>query len=99
MHMIVDSPGTAELNDVARVIIVGDGETAELAYEYFTHDSPHDVVAFCVERHYAKKDKLCGLPVIHFEEMNNAYPPDKYKAFVAISYRQLNRVRRRLYQE
>jgi len=84
---------------MARVIIVGDGETAELAYEYLTHDSPHEVVAFCVERQYGKKDQLFGLPVIHFEEMNNLYPPDKYEAFVAISYTQLNRVRRRLYQE
>jgi sugar O-acyltransferase (sialic acid O-acetyltransferase NeuD family) len=97
--VIVDSRSKSEVNDMARVIIVGDGETAELAYEYLTYDSPHEVAAFCVERQYAKKDKLCGLPVIHFEEMDDSYPPDKYKAFVAISYTQLNRVRRRLYQE
>jgi len=84
---------------MARVIIVGDGETAELAYEYLTHDSPHEVVAFSVERDYARKDKLFDLPVVHFEEVNQFYPPDENKAFVAISYTQLNRVRTRLYQE
>jgi sugar O-acyltransferase (sialic acid O-acetyltransferase NeuD family) len=80
-----------------KIVIVGDGETAELAYEYFTHDSPHEVVAFCVEREYAKKEKLFDLPVVHFEELEQLYPPGEHQAFVAISYTQLNRVRTRLY--
>lgn len=79
------------------LIIVGDGETAEMAYEYFTHDSPYDVVAFAVEAQYAKKKELAGLPVVHFEEIQRAYPPAEHDAFVAISYTQLNRVRARLY--
>jgi sugar O-acyltransferase (sialic acid O-acetyltransferase NeuD family) len=80
-----------------KIIIVGDGETAELAYEYFTHDSPHEVVAFSVEREYAKKKELFNLPVVDFEEVESLYDPAQYKAFVAISYTQLNRVRTRLY--
>jgi sugar O-acyltransferase (sialic acid O-acetyltransferase NeuD family) len=84
---------------MANVIIIGDGETAELAYEYFTHDSPHEVVAFSVEREYAKKDELFGLPVVLFEEVEKLFPPTEYSAFAAISYTKLNRVRTRLYQE
>ena len=84
---------------MAEIIIVGDGETAELAYEYFTYDSQHEVVAFCVEREYAKKHQLFGLPVVAFEEIEELYPPARVKAFVAISYTQLNRVRTRLYRE
>jgi sugar O-acyltransferase (sialic acid O-acetyltransferase NeuD family) len=82
-----------------KVVIVGDGETAELAYEYFTHDSPYEVVAFCVEREYAKKREMFSLPVIHFEEVERLYDPSQHKAFVAISYTKLNRVRTRLYNE
>ena len=84
---------------MAKIVIVGDGETAELAYEYFTHDSPHDVVAFSVEREYAKKDSLFDLPVVHFEELEQSYSPAEFKVFVAISYTRLNRVRARLYKE
>ncbi len=84
---------------MAKIVIVGDGETAELAYEYFTHDSPHEVVAFAVEREYKKKDELFGLPVVEFEEMDARYPPAEYNAFVAISYNKLNRVRARLFRE
>jgi len=84
---------------MSKIIIVGDGETAELAYEYFTHDSPHEVVAFSVERAYAKKDHLFGLPVVYFEELEQSYTPAEFKVFVAISYTQLNRVRTRLFQQ
>ncbi len=82
---------------MAQIIIFGAGETAEMAFEYFTHDSPHEVIAFCVEREYLKTDRLCGLPVVAFEEVETHYPPESHKAFVAISYTKLNRVRTRLY--
>ncbi|HEV7684855.1 MAG TPA: acetyltransferase [Pyrinomonadaceae bacterium] len=84
---------------MSKIIIIGDGETAELACEYFTHDSPHDVVAFSVEQEYLKKQELFGLPIIPFEDLTARYDPAEYVAFVAISYTQLNRVRARLYQE
>ncbi len=84
---------------MAKLIIVGDGETAELAYEYFTHDSPHEVVAFSVEREYAKKDNLFSLPVVYFEDIEKSYAVSEFQVFVAISYTRLNRVRARLYRE
>ncbi|HVG28830.1 MAG TPA: acetyltransferase [Pyrinomonadaceae bacterium] len=82
-----------------KIVIVGDGETAELAYEYFTHDSPHEVVAFAVEREYKKKEELSGLPVVAFEEVEALYPPAAHRAFVAVSYTKLNRVRARLFAD
>jgi UDP-3-O-[3-hydroxymyristoyl] glucosamine N-acyltransferase len=84
---------------MAKIVVVGDGETAELAYEYFTHDSPHEVVAFSVEREYAKKEELFGLPVVFFADLESRFAPAEHSAFVAISYTKLNRVRARLYQE
>ncbi|MBA2460768.1 MAG: hypothetical protein H0V45_03210, partial [Actinobacteria bacterium] len=40
------------------VVIVGDGEFGEIAYEYFLHDSLYQVVAFSVEREFRAKDDL-----------------------------------------
>src|SRR5919112_221197 len=71
----------AETSD--KIVIVGDGETAELAYEYFTQDSPHEVVAFAVERDYRKKEELFGLPVVAFEEIEARFPPASHRAFVS----------------
>ena len=78
------------------IVIVGAGETAELAWEYFTNDSAFRVVAFAVERRFLTSSSFCGLPVIPLESVADVYPPSAYGAFVAVSYVQLNRPRARL---
>jgi sugar O-acyltransferase (sialic acid O-acetyltransferase NeuD family) len=80
------------------LVIVGDGEFAEIAYEYFTHDSPHEVVGFAVEREFLKKSTLFDRPVVPLEDAANHFAPDQHSCFVAVTYTQLNRVRTRLYQ-
>lgn len=82
-----------------KLIIVGAGEFAEIAYEYFTYDSPYQVVAFSVEKDFLEKKELFGLPVVPFEELERLYDPLKHKIFVAVTYTQLNRLRTRLYKE
>lgn len=79
-----------------RLLIIGDGEFAEIACEYFTHDSDYEVAGFAVERAYLKKDRLFDRPVVAFEDVEQVFPPDEHDAFVAIPYTQLNRVRTRL---
>jgi len=86
-------------NEPKQIVIVGEGETAELAYEYFTYDSPYEVVAFSVESAYRKRETLFDLPIVPFEELQTLYDPAQFKAFVAISSTQLNRVRARFYLE
>jgi sugar O-acyltransferase (sialic acid O-acetyltransferase NeuD family) len=82
-----------------RIVIVGAGEQAEIAYEYFTYDSPHDVVAFAVERQYHDATSLYDLPVVPLDEVAQHYGPSSYRAFVAVSSTHLNRVRERLFAD
>jgi sugar O-acyltransferase (sialic acid O-acetyltransferase NeuD family) len=82
----------------SKLVIVGDGEFARIAHEYFSHDSPHSVVGFAVERDFLKSSEYLGLPVVPFEEIEQHFSPTEHKAFVAITYTQLNRVRARLYR-
>lgn len=80
------------------LVIVGDSAIAEVAYEYFTHDSPYEVAGFTVENDYLKRSTLFGLPVVAFEEVETHFPPSECDAFAAIGFAQLNRVRARLYR-
>jgi len=80
-----------------QLVIVGAGEFAEIACEYFTHDSPYTVAAFAVERPFLTSPELFGRPVVPLDEVERLYPPAEYRAFVAVTYTQLNRVRARLY--
>ncbi|HEX9246860.1 MAG TPA: acetyltransferase [bacterium] len=81
----------------SRLIVIGDGPFAEIAYEYFTHDSPHRVVAFSVEEAYLKRDRLFDLPVVPFEQIERTYDPADHAFFVAVTYTQANALRTRLY--
>lgn len=87
------------MDEKNKLIIVGDGEFAEIAYEYFTYDSPYTVGGFAVEKQYITQDNLFGLPVVAFEEMEKIYSPKDYKVFTAITFTKFNRVRTRLYEE
>lgn len=75
------------------LVIVGNGETALLAYEYFTHDSSWNVVGFCIGGKYISEPTLYGLPVLPLEEMAHSFPPETHQAFVAIGDARLNRLR------
>ncbi len=81
------------------LVLIGAGEFAQIAHEYFTHDSDYDVVAFAVERQYLKEATLCGLPVVAYEDLEAKYPAADVTAFVAIPSSDMNRLRTRLYQD
>jgi sugar O-acyltransferase (sialic acid O-acetyltransferase NeuD family) len=82
------------------LIIIGAGETARIAYEYFTYDSSFRVVGFAVEKKFLLKEKtLFRLPIIQLETLKKTHPPKKFRTFVALSYTKLNRVRTRLFEK
>lgn len=82
-----------------KLIIIGTGETAEIACEYFTYDSPYEVVGFSVSKQYIKDPEFYGLPVHEFETLEENFPPSEYEVYVAISYVKLNRVRANMYNQ
>ncbi|NHF68287.1 acetyltransferase [Xanthomonas hortorum] len=81
------------------LVIIGDGEFAQIACEYFQHDSDYSVVAFSVERDFLLRPTLAELPVVAFEELEQRYPPEQYEVFVAIPATQLNRLRTRFFED
>lgn len=80
-----------------KLIIIGAGEFAEMAYEYFTYDSEYDVLGFAVEKKYFKEEFLFEKPVVCFEDISKQFPPSEYEVFIALYYGKLNRARTRLY--
>ncbi|MBO9748075.1 MULTISPECIES: acetyltransferase [Xanthomonas] len=82
-----------------QLVIVGAGEFAQIACEYFQHDSHYTVAAFSVERAFLLQPTVAGLPVVAYEELEQCYPPQDYAVFVAIPATQLNRLRTRFFQD
>jgi sugar O-acyltransferase (sialic acid O-acetyltransferase NeuD family) len=80
-----------------KIVLFGDREFAEIAYEYFTHDSEYEVVAFTIDRDFITRNTLCGLPIVAFEDLTTTYPPQAFSMFIAIVYDKLNRTREKFY--
>lgn len=83
------------------IVIVGIGETAELAADYFSHDSDYMVKCFSAEReylrHHPEMKDIDGCPILPVEELPERFPPQRYKAFVAMAYGRLNHDRAKMY--
>ncbi|MCX7817046.1 MAG: acetyltransferase [Syntrophales bacterium] len=82
---------------MAKVVIFGTLDTAELAHFYLTHDSCHEVVAFSVTSDYIKNKKFKGIPVVPFENVEEIYPPEHYAFFVPMTAKNMNRIREKFY--
>jgi sugar O-acyltransferase (sialic acid O-acetyltransferase NeuD family) len=80
-----------------KIVLVGAGETALLAYEYFTVDTDYEVVCFAVDRELIQSDMLFGLPVVALDELHFRFSPDNYRVFVAMSSGRLNRNRQAVF--
>lgn len=84
---------------MAKVVVFGTSQWAELAHFYLTHDSEHDVVAFTLDRDYIEAPEYKGLPVVAFDEVEKHFPPGEYKMFIPISFKQMNHLRAAKYSE
>ena len=82
-----------------QLVIVGDSSFAEVACELFDEAGNYDVAAFSVSAAFHRRDTLLGRPVHVLEELAAHCPAETHDAFVALTYRELNRARARLCAE
>jgi sugar O-acyltransferase (sialic acid O-acetyltransferase NeuD family) len=75
------------------LVIFGNGQMAELAYERFRRDDAFRIVGFTVDRAVLTAPRLHELPVVPFDEVAAAHPPGAVRMFVAIGPVQVNRIR------
>jgi sugar O-acyltransferase (sialic acid O-acetyltransferase NeuD family) len=80
-------------------VVFGAGDVARLAHFYFSTDSEHQVVAFAVDSEFRLSESFLDLPLVAVDQVARLYPPTNYKVFVAIGYREMNRVRAAKYAQ
>jgi sugar O-acyltransferase (sialic acid O-acetyltransferase NeuD family) len=84
---------------MAKLVVFGLSQWAELAHFYFQHDSNHQVVAFTADRQYLKETSFKNLPVVPFDEVEASYPPSEFAMFIPLSFKKMNHVRAEKYRE
>jgi len=82
---------------MAKIVVFGISQWAKLAHFYLTHDSPHEVVSFTVDRDYLEAKELLGLPIVAFDEVEKYYSPEDFKMFLPISFKKMNHLRAEKY--
>jgi sugar O-acyltransferase (sialic acid O-acetyltransferase NeuD family) len=82
---------------VAKVVIFGVSQWAELAFFYLTHDSEHEVAGFTLDRDYLEQDEYQGLPVVPFDEVERRFPPGEFSMFIPLSFKKMNHLRAEKY--
>ncbi|MBF0347401.1 MAG: acetyltransferase [Magnetococcales bacterium] len=82
---------------MSKVVLFGNGQMAEVAHVYLKHDSPHEVVAFCVDGQFLTETHYRGLPVVPFEEITRSHPPEAFSMFIPMSAKDVNRRRAEKY--
>jgi len=92
--MKTDTPSKSK-----KLIIFGSAEIAALARYYFEQDSPYEVAGFTVDDDYVTAESYEGLPLVPFSEVKARFPTDEYDMHVALSYRGLNKLRRKKYAQ
>lgn len=80
------------------LVIFGTGDIGRLAHHYFSRDAARQVTGFTVDREHRKGDSFLGLPLVDFEEVADRFPPSEHGMFVALSYRDMNRLRAAKYR-
>jgi len=84
---------------MAKIIIFGLIDLAELAHYYLTEDSEHEVVAFTVHKKYRNMDSFKGLPIVDFETIEERFPTTSNHLFAPMIGTNMNRLREEVYNE
>ena len=81
------------------LIIFGQGKIAEVVAYYAEKLCSYKITAFTVDKEYKTDDLFLGRPVIEFSEIEKRYNPEKYFAFVAVGYQEMNKLREKKLKE
>lgn len=85
---------------MAKVIIFGIKDLAELAHYYLKNDSEHEVVAFTVNERFLPESRIFdNLPVVPFENIEQHFSNKDFSLFAPLTHKNMNRDRERVFNE
>ena len=89
--------GTRPARDI---VIFGAGQIADVARVYIDRHGPDRIVGFTVDEAYRKSDTFAGRPLVSWEALESAFPPDgRVQLLGPLSFRELNAFRTARYLE
>lgn len=84
---------------MAKIVIFGTQDFAQLAHFYLSRESVHEVVAFTVNQKHITDARFMGLPVVPFESLDSSHSPRDFQIFAPLSPVKMNSVRQTVYEQ
>lgn len=81
------------------VVLFGLGQNAEVVKAYFDWEGSYRVVAYTVHSKFIVDETKDDLPVVAWEGLQKSFPPEQVSLFCPISFREINQVRKDIFQE
>lgn len=82
---------------MAKIILWGTGQIAQVVLHYLENDSDHEICAFCMDREFVTEKTFQGRPVVAFEDIVTSHPPQEYRMAIPMGYKRLNKHREEKY--
>ena len=82
-----------------KLILFGEGHYTEIAHQYFNDDTEYEIVCFTKDDDYITNNEYLGLPMVPFSKVRDLYPPESHDMHIALSYTELNHLRKRKFYE
>lgn len=84
---------------MAKIVIFGTQDFAQLAHFYLTSEGRHEIVAFTVHQKYIEDTILLNLPVVPFDTLESSHPPQDFQIFAPMSSAKMNSIRQGVYEQ
>lgn len=84
---------------MAKVLIFGTSDFAQLANFYLENDSEHEVVGFTVHSEYMNATEFSGKPVFAFDSLFEEFSPENYMLFAPMAPIKMNSARQAVFEE
>lgn len=84
---------------MGKVVLYGTGRGASVAHRFLVADSDHEVVGFTVDAKFRMGENFRGLPVVPFENVQDAFPAASHSMLILLGYQEMNGLRARKYHE
>lgn len=80
-----------------KLVLFGNKTMARGMYLGLKNHPKYEVVGFTVDREYLEGDRFCELPIVPFDAVRSAFPPETHRMHIAVGFVANNKIRKERY--